>query len=1837
MLTLLACWLFRSTLDGSSQFVGSVARLNGYLGPLVAEVRSLQVGGNLSWNGLTLTDPNIGAQPYQQMLPVSWLLAVIPPALVVDAVGRLSLVIVIATVAAAYVWARLAVPSALPAFSAAGLYLLSTVTLVRVSAHDGAILAMLLTLLALIVIRTTSSKNAPIALCALVLPLLALLHLVTPQDIGLGLLLLVLYAFGRSWSRRSLYPIVLSGIACLVVLVWSAPRLYAVLDESDRVELLRLAGQIPPTARGLSFDDWVHAHSPDGPAGPGVPVDPRRPPVLPSVLGGLVCVYALVRLNGRWVGAWRSPRSDAAVHASVVGAGVLVLAAREAGVMQLPVGVDAITLLILPSATVLLALGVEEISGLLKPADGSAPSQPVRRWGAHALIASAVVTVVAVAWSLPKMGFSVTDAPDVLARDLYQAVVTRSRPHEPSMTDPPLVEVLAPDRVDVHWSDVPGDDGYVIEGRGAAAEFVPLARTWSDQTRLPVLGLTPGETYVFQLRACKGDRCGEPSPPRAVRLPVPWTARAQHPVGPPLQVWIIPTGPDRVEIAWDTVPGAQEYRIELDLGDGGGFSEVGRRGGGEPLYELSGLPPDPVYLVRVRSCGEEGCTAPSAAVPLASPPGSFDQDRSSGAVNAVRVENGLTRLTWDPYPGAEHYEIEMRVTGADAMVQPVGRATAPATAYDVGGLDPTSTYGFRVRACAGAVCSPPSAFVWDGPVDELPDQVIVPRPRGGAADDALTPPQTVWRAGDDPSPSFAWSPVDGAETYRVEVFADGVSWSRTDVPAATTTFSVSRLTPGHRYQIRVRTCRDDRCSVASPTLQLVPPAPPPLPAPTGLAAQQSSAAEVQLAWEPVDGADEYRIELSGGMSREFVEVARVTGADTSLYPDDLVPNTPYRMRVRACRDGRCSRYSVEHEFVRDVLLPPVRFWPPAEVSHSLDSRALVMVFLALAGLVLLVVARSRGQASVPHAVLLWLLSLSPMVEAATTTDWVMTSGPRAAAAPVGARVTAFMPRDWLRVPELAEVTAAQERFASATVRAWARCDLGGVPSDCGQLVANFWGIRVANISGGTLPRRVAQLPWRVRSPLGEDGLPPGLLAMLNVGHVIRGDQDLSAGGPPQTVTALSASTLQPAPRTFFAANVTAVSSPEQARAALFPAGVADQPLDPPVRSVAEGLQVSRSFSTEGRIDARFARDRVEITLAPSADERFLVVNELFHPAWRATIDGARAPILPTNVVMQGVQVPAGASQVVFQFVAGAGETPAVVFAVTALGLLAIGVWGLRPGERSQRRWRLVTSARRSTSDRSGLATVVRLGTAILMAAVCGFPALLLWWHDVSPVVVAAESIGYRYFWSIRVLAREDSFLFMLQGQTPGLVQHGLVLVLDLLQVPFEALRARLELYSYLFLALNLLLLLLTIVMAFISRQLTHIDRMLVAITAIASSWSSRWALFSALAPDYYATEAMLAVVALVVFLLHLRSGESKRPLMRLLLLGLLVGLMAGTKVTLVGVALVMATPTLLAAPSPIVGMVRAGVVGAIAAVTFVGLTLGFYLFDWSVLVRYAVRWPSSAAGLGADPAFWASIFRPDSLVTLGWSDNGYILMVGSGWLIVLAVGLAVDARRRRSEWFLPVLAMVIMAVALAHAVGLSIRGAASTLFEFSLFFLMSSSAVIASMKSDNVQRMMALGFTTLIGLHCTIIGGLNARQMFGTAQLTASTQTVWEIHDWIVGQTRPVVFYLPTNDYSAGLVEEVLLKGASDRPTWNITSGRWIIDRLAPDLSFTQTLREVVPGSVVMWVESANLISLTETTPALREALEREGVSCRQWDLRTYPWWERTVRACTVPPAEPSH
>jgi len=364
----------------------------------------------------------------------------------------------------------------------------------------------------------------------------------------------------------------------------------------------------------------------------------------------------------------------------------------------------------------------------------------------------------------------------------------------------------------------------------------------------------------------------------------------------------------------------------------------------------------------------------------------------------------------------------------------------------------------------------------------------------------------------------------------------------------------------------------------------------------------------------------------------------------------------------------------------------------------LEAIRVVTSLLVLLAAVVLLVGRTRPTAlTLTGGVLAaWIAG-----EALVSAD-VKLSGPhtREQAVPFVSLNYMNAPPGALRPPTQAQRAAVRERLDVDAYRTILIQDRKEFPALVEPHVAAMWDLRLVEGYSTGLPRRLGALPWD--ESMGDrhhldiqtfHALPWRLLAALNVKYAVAVDRSLwynpAPGGadPPLDPAGLRVmeNPYPVSPRAFFAARVSPAGS--EAR---FPGddGVRPPPADPFVddpaaHSVAEGLPDERAYPTAGTLAATFDGDRVAVRVDPSPEPRFLVLNEMYHPAWRATIDGRPAEIYPTNLVMRGLVVPADATTIELRYTpflaspAGLGMVAAGIVA-TLLGWLALRRWATRP-------------------------------------------------------------------------------------------------------------------------------------------------------------------------------------------------------------------------------------------------------------------------------------------------------------------------------------------------------------------------------------------------------------------------------------------------------------------------------------------------------------------------------------------------------------------------------
>ncbi len=465
--------------------------------------------------------------------------------------------------------------------------------------------------------------------------------------------------------------------------------------------------------------------------------------------------------------------------------------------------------------------------------------------------------------------------------------------------------------------------------------------------------------------------------------------------------------------------------------------------------------------------------------------------------------------------------------------------------------------------------------------------------------------------------------------------------------------------------------------------------------PRQVAGERPAAGTIALTWQDGVGENAYEVELRDGEG-PFRHMARTNANTTRLVINDVADVVSYVLRIRACLGEKCSRYV-------EALLPPASGGLPVGgllprldpvVGTRLSAREMARVTWAMIAFGILVCALrlARRRAGLT-GVLGYTVAFLMVVQSASDADFAL-NGPqtRHHQSPFQGNDLMAADPDEFRLPSPAAVAAFHQRLENDDYRAATVCEPAHFAVFCAPHIAHFWRVRVAEGYSSGIPARLAALPWppgalslRSISFPSVDRLPWSLLALLNVKYAVVVTREWytnrmgTADGGTREVTPGDVRVIENpfpvAPRAFFAASIQGAS--QTAAAIEFIDAGSARPRDLRVASVVEGVQGSQRFASGGGLRARYTPTSIDVDVEPAPGTRFLVVNELYHPAWRAYVDGREVPVYATNVVMRGLFVPAGARHVTLHFqpfltVATAGA----FLAIAAVMLLASG-WALR--------------------------------------------------------------------------------------------------------------------------------------------------------------------------------------------------------------------------------------------------------------------------------------------------------------------------------------------------------------------------------------------------------------------------------------------------------------------------------------------------------------------------------------------------------------------------------
>lgn len=532
-------------------------------------------------------------------------------------------------------------------------------------------------------------------------------------------------------------------------------------------------------------------------------------------------------------------------------------------------------------------------------------------------------------------------------------------------------------------------------------------------------------------------------------------------------------------------------------------------------------------------------------------------------------------------------------------------------------------------------------------------------------------------------------------------------------------------------------------------------------------------------------------------------------------------------------------------------------------------------------------------------------------------------------------------------------------------------------------------------------------------------------------------------------------------------------------------------------------------------------------------------------------------------------------------------------------------------------WGIMNSSCRS---RSAAARI-----ALALTAAQAMPWLIFLVAGASLLAVANESIAYRYFHSWRLVLGENGTIWEAQGQSLGLLHVLFQKILNGSEI--QSLDLRIDLFSYATLFANSAALAVVVYWLARHRAIRTAQLAIVAAVTLFGVYGSGWGLSAARLPDYYTWEVTLTVAGLALFFIQNARSEPDTRLQVVMLLGGLAGVMIGIKITLAPAAALPVLPLLLSNRVSLKTRLATLAIWSGSAVASLGLILvAYYQFDPTHLRRAFEAWRSFVAAPGAEPGFIESLLNPFRPNHNPWVDHRFVWVATALWLVG-AVSYASSLLHRRIPIHFSKLGLgaFLVVTSALHVLAVVRRPAETTLWESALFLLVAGGLFLSESHASTRKNGRVWVWSLLVVGWCVLSTARHFPRPTTVIAVRDAGRAVWEIHDQLSATNLPIVIVLPDNNYTSGSVEEALLKGFSDVPTWNISSGQALLDQLAPRRTFVSSFEiPPIPG-VVMWTDLPGQPRAAESNPTLAQLLKVNPDGLSAWTIKRGPLWTRTV------------
>ncbi len=243
---------------------------------------------------------------------------------------------------------------------------------------------------------------------------------------------------------------------------------------------------------------------------------------------------------------------------------------------------------------------------------------------------------------------------------------------------------------DLAWTDNSSDEVvFKVERKAVSGSFSEVGRVGANTTSFSDTGLTPGQQYVYRVRAANTEANSDYSNELTV------TTTGGFPPAGPTDLVASATGPSQVQLSWtDNAGNEASYHVERRTPPLG-FDEVAVLPADSSAYTDGGLSPLTTYVYRVRASNSAGFSEYSNEATVTTPSPAAPERPTNLTVSRLGATS--LELTWtDNSANEDGFGVERSTDGISFTL--VGRTGPDQARFEDTGVGGSTTYHYRVFA-----------------------------------------------------------------------------------------------------------------------------------------------------------------------------------------------------------------------------------------------------------------------------------------------------------------------------------------------------------------------------------------------------------------------------------------------------------------------------------------------------------------------------------------------------------------------------------------------------------------------------------------------------------------------------------------------------------------------------------------------------------------------------------------------------------------------------------------------------------------------------------------------------------------------------------------------------------------------------------------------------------------------------------------------------------------------------------------------------------------------------------------------------------------------------------